>query len=66
MHLQQRPGLPFTVSRRRWGPTVAVDGSWSDRSARLIALEGAFAAEEMIIEDFSDALGTLPTRPSPL
>ena len=45
---------------------VVVDGSWSDRSARLIALEGAFAAEEMIIEDFSDAPGTLPTRPSPL
>ena len=45
---------------------VSVDGSWSDRSARLIALEGAFAAEEMIIEDFSDAPGTLPTRPSPL
>ena len=45
---------------------VAVDGSWSDRSARLIALEGAFAAEEMIIEDFLDAPGTLPTGPSPL
>ena len=36
---------------------IAVDGSWSDRSARRIVLEGALAAEQMIIEDFAEALG---------
>jgi len=44
---------------------LEVIGSWSDRSARRIVFEGALAAEEMIVEEFSEALGILPTCPSP-
>ena len=40
---------------------ITVDGSWSDRSARRIVLEGSLAVEEMIVEDFADALGIPPT-----
>jgi len=36
---------------------ITIVGSWSDRSARRIVLEGALAAEEMIVEDFAEALG---------
>jgi len=38
---------------------ITVIGSWSDRSARRIVLEGALAAEEMIVEDFAEALGII-------
>ena len=36
---------------------IIVEGSWSDRSARRVVLEGALAAEEMIVEDFANSLG---------
>lgn len=36
---------------------ITIDGSWSDRSARRVVLEGSLAAEEMIVEDFAEALG---------
>jgi len=40
---------------------MVVEGSWSDRSARRIVLEGSLAAEEMIVEDFREALGIFLT-----
>ena len=39
------------------GLGVPVEGSWSARSAGHIVLEGALAVEEMIVEDFANALG---------
>lgn len=36
---------------------ILVEGSWSPRSAGRVVLEGALAAEEMIVEDFKNALG---------
>ena len=41
------------------GLGISVEGSWSARSAGRIVLEGALAAEEMIVEDFEKALGRL-------
>ena len=43
---------------------IVVEGSWSDRSARRVVLEGALAAEEMIVEDFAEALGMFLACPS--
>ena len=39
------------------GLGVPVEGSWSARSAGRVVLEGALAVEEMIVEDFQQALG---------
>lgn len=39
------------------GLGISVEGSWSARSAGRVVLEGALAAEEMIVEDFAQALG---------
>ena len=41
------------------GLGISVEGSWSARSAGRVVLEGALAAEEMIVEDFEKALGRL-------
>ncbi|KAF9779153.1 hypothetical protein BJ322DRAFT_1172093, partial [Thelephora terrestris] len=38
------------------GLGIVVEGSWSPRSAGRVVLEGALAAEEMIVEDFANAL----------
>ncbi|KAF9645629.1 hypothetical protein BDM02DRAFT_3262776 [Thelephora ganbajun] len=38
------------------GLGITVEGSWSARSAGRIVLEGALAVEEMIVEDFANAL----------
>jgi uncharacterized protein YoxC len=48
------------------GLGVHVEGSWSARSAGRIVLEGALAAEEMIVEDFANALGAslVPSKPT--
>jgi TolA-binding protein len=45
----------FSVSTEGLG--IIVEGSWSPRSAGRVVLEGALAAEEMIVEDFANALG---------
>jgi hypothetical protein len=42
------------------GLGISVEGSWSARSAGRVVLEGALAAEEMIIEEFDKALGRPP------
>lgn len=39
------------------GLGILVEGSWSARSAGRVVLEGALAAEEMIVEEFSSTLG---------
>ena len=39
------------------GLGITVEGCWSARSAGRIVLEGALAAEEMIVEEFAHALG---------
>ena len=39
------------------GLGISVEGSWSTRSAGRVVLEGALAAEEMIVEEFASALG---------
>lgn len=41
------------------GLEIPVEGSWSARSAGRVVLEGALAAEEMIVEEFSNSLGML-------
>lgn len=45
------------------GLRIPVEGSWSARSAGRIVLEGALAAEEMIVEEFANALGRMLTLP---
>jgi len=39
------------------GVGIPVEGSWSARSAGRVILEGALAAEEMIVEDLMNTLG---------
>jgi len=41
------------------GLGIHVEGSWSARSAGRVILEGALAAEEMIVEELASALGKL-------
>ena len=41
------------------GLGISVEGSWSARSAGRVVLEGAIAAEDMIVEDFAKALSRL-------
>ena len=41
------------------GLGILVEGSWSVRSAGCVVLEGALAAEQMIVEEFDKALGRL-------
>jgi cell division septum initiation protein DivIVA len=45
------------------GLGISVQGSWSARSAGRVVLEGALAAEEMIVEEFNNALGRLSAAP---
>ena len=41
------------------GLGILVEGSWSARSAGRVVLEGALAAEQMVVEEFDNALGRL-------
>jgi len=62
LHLVCESGVP---AARTWnafsciaqGLGIHVEGSWSARSAGRVVLEGGLAAEEMIVEDFANALG---------
>jgi len=48
------------------GLGITVKGSWSARSAGRVVLEGALAAEEMIVEDFANALGRVIVLSGPV
>ena len=66
LHLVCASGVPAantwaTFSCVATGLGIVVVGSWSARSAGRVVLEGALAAEEMIVEDFGEALGNFPT-----
>lgn len=71
LHLVCASGVPAvrtwaTFSCITQGLGIPVEGSWSARSAGRIVLEGALAAEEMIVRDFANSLGRFSVSPEPV